>query len=83
MKPLSKLFPVKEPVKVHKVGVKYVYDKAYTIYLHTDADTSKSLDKFGKIKLLDESDKEIDDEYRLVVDTRYDFDEVVNYLKSL
>ena len=68
-----------KPQPCCKLAISSVNDEARNILFSTSPEVAKELTEFGFVEL----DKELKFPYRLKVDIRYDFNEVLNYMKSL
>lgn len=66
-----------KPQPKRTIGIISAHERDWRITFHTDPGTAQNLTAYGRVLNMEGT------EYLLIVDSRYDFEEVLAYLESL
>lgn len=68
---------MEKPKIKRELAIMSAFKNSYTIFFYATPDTASSIKEFGKVAFYG------NDLYDITIDRRFDFDEVLNYIKSL
>ena len=69
---------MKKPIMKKEVAISYFMKLVREIVFYSTDDAATEFERYGQLT----QDETISDKYRLAVDPRFDFDEVVEYVES-